>query len=121
MNDSERDLLYLRSCPGARAVYAAVCKLVSEGRTGNNSQIARCTGLSRARVRQVTSMLRQRGWITDAGKGAAYHWHPTGKPVPPVPDGEPGPERLARRFPLGAPQGEPRSRHALPGVIKRGD
>ena len=113
------DLRYLRHYPEARTVYAAVCKLVSDGRTGNNSQIARYTGVSPTRVATVTRMLRQRGWIVNASKGAAYHWRPTSKPMPRVPDGEPGPERLARMFPLGTPQGQPRSRHALPGVTAR--
>ena len=105
----EIDLIYLRNYPEARQVYAAVCKLVSEGRTGNHSQIAAYTGVSRTRVATVTRMLRQRGWIVNVSKGAAYHWRPTSKPMPRVPDGEPGPERLARMFPLGTtvPAGEP--------------
>jgi hypothetical protein len=36
-----------------------------------------------------------------SGKGAACNWRPTGKPVPSVPSGEPGPERLSRMFPMG--------------------
>lgn len=84
MNDIERDLLYLRSYPHARAVYTAVCKLASEGRTGNNSQIARCAGISRNAVSETTGILAQRGFIVDKGKGAAYHWRPTAKPMPPM-------------------------------------
>jgi hypothetical protein len=64
------------------AVYAAIRELARQRRTGNNSQIAAYTRLSRTLVGQLTTGLRQRGFIRNEGKGAAYHWRVTAQPVP---------------------------------------
>lgn len=65
-------------------VWLAIGHLTGAGRTGNNSQIASWTGLSRTKVGNITRMLQARGFIMDAAKaGAAYHWRQTDKPVNP--------------------------------------
>lgn len=63
-------------------VYAAIKALTRDRRTGNNSQIARYAGLSPTTAGRITQELRRRGFITNAGKGAAYHWRVTTQPVP---------------------------------------
>ena len=63
-------------------VYAAIRQLTADRRTGNNSQVARYTGLSPTAVGKITTELRRRGFITNTGKGAAYHWRVTSQPVP---------------------------------------
>lgn len=60
----------------------AVLNLNHRGRTTNNSQIASVTGLSRQRVADATAVLSAAGYIRDTGKGAAYHWRRTAKPLP---------------------------------------
>jgi predicted transcriptional regulator len=84
----KQDLVYLRSYPEARKVFETIEYLNRQNRTTNNSQIASASGVSRNRVAQVTRMLRQRRWIKDTSKGAAYHWRTTGKPMPPAPSSE---------------------------------
>lgn len=79
---SERGDLLAFTEPGVTEVYGAIIALNHLGRTTNNSQIASRSGVSRTRVAQVTAMLRSRGFIKDVGKGAAYHWRITNKPVP---------------------------------------
>lgn len=64
------------------AVYEAIGRLTAARRTGNNSQVASYSGLSRTRVGQVTDGLRARGFIHNVSKGAAYHWRQTGLPIP---------------------------------------
>jgi DNA-binding IclR family transcriptional regulator len=64
------------------AVRGAILELAARKRTGNNSQIASATGLSRTLVGKITTELRMRGFITNTGKGAAYHWRVTAQPVP---------------------------------------
>jgi IclR helix-turn-helix domain len=98
---TKADMLFLRSYPEAREIYRAIEKLNKDGRTTNNSQIARLTYISRTTVGNLVHGLKQHGWIRNDGKGAAYHWRTTAKAMPPVPDSEPGPERLARMFPMG--------------------
>lgn len=63
-------------------VYAAIRQLARDRRTGNNSQVASYSGLSRTAVGGITQELRRRGFITNTGKGAAYHWRVTAQPVP---------------------------------------
>jgi len=63
-------------------VYNRIRSLAAAGRTGNNSQIANGTFVSRTRVGQITDQLRARGFITDVSKGAAHHWRVTTQPVP---------------------------------------
>lgn len=65
-------------------VYKAVEALNAARRTTNNSQIARITSLSTAKVAQVTQGLRRRGYLKDVSSGAAYHWRTTVKPRPPI-------------------------------------
>ena len=64
------------------AVYTAIKALTADRRTGNNSQIARYARLSPTTVGRITQELRRRGFITNTGKGAAYHWRVTTQPVP---------------------------------------
>jgi DNA-binding IclR family transcriptional regulator len=64
------------------AVYRAIQELTRRKRTGNNSQIASSTLLSRTTVGKLTTELRMRGFIVNTGKGAAYHWRVTAQPVP---------------------------------------
>jgi hypothetical protein len=97
----KQDLAYLSAYPEARNVYTAIEVLNKQGRTTNNSQIAYVVGISRSKVAEVTRILRQRHYIKNTGKGAAYHWRTTGKPVPPVPNGTPGPAKLSAMFPMG--------------------
>jgi hypothetical protein len=78
-------------------VYESVLYLSGSGRTGNNSQIAADTGLSRTAVGHLTRYLSARRFIRDVSKGAAYHWRATDKPVAVEPGVETGPflaERL---------------------------
>jgi hypothetical protein len=60
-------------------VYRAVVTLNGQGRTTNNSQVAAEAGLSRAAAGALAARMERRGFIRDAGKGAAYHWRLTGK------------------------------------------
>jgi DNA-binding IclR family transcriptional regulator len=64
------------------AVRGAILELAARPQTGNNSQIASATGPSRPRLGKITTELRMRGFITNTGKGAAYHWRVTALPVP---------------------------------------
>lgn len=60
-------------------VWTAIKELVSLGRSANNTQIARRTGLPTTRVYRVTQELYARGYLRDHGRGSAYHWRPTAK------------------------------------------
>lgn len=60
-------------------IFESIRYLSNSGRTTNNSQIAADTGIGRTTVANVTAHLSARGFITDEGKGAAYHWRIGGK------------------------------------------
>lgn len=62
-------------------IMIAVRLLHDQGRTGNNSQVASYSGLSRAKVGELTTVLSTRGYLRDVSKGAAYHWRVTDKEV----------------------------------------
>jgi len=81
-------------------VYAAVKALRTGPRksTGNNSQIAYVTKLSRATVGHLATGLRARGYLTNVSKGASYHWRTTGKPVRVAPDTAEVPEKVTAYF-----------------------
>lgn len=64
-----------------REIYLAVKKLSEAGRTTNSSMVARYTRIGRTTVTNVLHHLRARGFIRNAGKGAAYHWRVTDKPA----------------------------------------
>ena len=62
------------------AVWRAVRKLTKAGRAGNNSQIARDTGLPATRVAKITRYVHARSYLTDTSRnGGSYHWRTTGK------------------------------------------
>lgn len=69
--------------PDEMKVYEAVKYLNGRGRTTNNSQVAWAAGLGKTKVSQITASLHGRGYLTDKGKGAAYHWRTTSKEVIP--------------------------------------
>lgn len=79
------------------AVRGAILELTARKRTGNNSQIASATGLSRTLVGKITTELRMRGFIVNTGKGAAYHWRVTAQPVPYSTEARQRDRELARR------------------------
>lgn len=79
------------------AVREAIRYLAAQRRTGNNSQIASATGLSRTLVGKLTTELRMRGFITDVSKGVAYHWRVTAQPVPYSTEARQRDRELARR------------------------
>lgn len=56
-----------------------VASLNADRRTTNNSQLASHTSMPRSRIAAITMTLKRRGYIRDAGKGAAYHWRLTDK------------------------------------------
>lgn len=60
-------------------IYRTVATLNRDHRTTNTSQVATGSGYSRATVNAVLTYLKTRGFITDVGKGNAYHWRTTDK------------------------------------------
>ena len=60
-------------------VWTAVKRLNGQGRTTNSSQLATAARLSRDAATFTASHLKARGYLRDAGKGAAYHWRTTAK------------------------------------------
>lgn len=80
-----------------QTVYDAIKAINAAGRTTNNSQIARYTGMSNGRVATVVTELRSRGFIKNVSRGAAYHWRIGTQPVPyPVADRN-REDKMARR------------------------
>jgi hypothetical protein len=67
-------------------LYLAVGHLASAGRTVNNSQLARWTGMSRTKIRAIAERLARRGYLRDAAPlKAAPHWRMTTKNARPSP------------------------------------
>ena len=60
-------------------VWNAVKRLNGQGRTTNSSQLATAARLSRNAATFTATHLKARGYLRDAGKGAAYHWRTTAK------------------------------------------
>ena len=63
-------------------VYRVIQRLNAARRATNSSQVAAAAGISRTTVTGVCHHLKARGFLVNAGKGAAYHWQATSQPVP---------------------------------------
>ena len=59
-------------------IWKAVRTLNKLGRTANSSQVAARARLPRSTVTLTCGQLAARGYLRDAGRGAAHHWRVTG-------------------------------------------
>ena len=63
-------------------IYRVIQRLNKAGRTTNTSQVSAACGLGRTTVTGICQHLAARGFLVNAGTGAAYHWRVTAQPVP---------------------------------------
>jgi DNA-binding IclR family transcriptional regulator len=63
-------------------ILGTIKRLNAANRPTSSSQVAAATGIGRTTVTGVCHHLKARGFIANAGRGAAYHWRATAQPVP---------------------------------------